>query len=104
MRIKIKSMNFKAGEKVSWGIHPENITLLVHDSDSEDQNENIYSAHVNSIINKGPKKRITLKLVRHNKTLTAELPAQFVDSLKLHAGDLCLVKLEMSKVVVFYSF
>lgn len=104
MRIKIKSMNFKAGEKVSWGIHPENITLLVHDSGSEDQNENIYSAHVNSIINKGPKKRITLKLVRHNKTLTAELPAQFVDSLKLHAGDLCLVKLEMSKVVVFSSF
>jgi molybdate transport system ATP-binding protein len=104
LRIKTKSLNFKAKDKVSWGIHPENITLLLPDSGSEDQDENIYSAHVNSIINKGPKKRITLKLVRHNKTLTAEVPAQFVDSLKLHAGDLCLVKLEMSKVVAFYSF
>ncbi|MDR7667213.1 ABC transporter ATP-binding protein [Methanosarcina sp. Z-7115] len=104
LRIKIKYLNFKAGDKVSWGIHPENITLLLPDSDSEDQDENIYSARVNSIINKGPKKRITLKLVRHNKTLTAEVPAQFVDSLKLHAGDLCLVKLEMSALVAFYSF
>ena len=104
LRIKIKSLNFKAGDKVSWGIHPENITLLLPDSGSEDQDENIYSARVNSIINKGSKKRITLKLVRHNKNLTAEVPAQFVDSLKLHAGDLCPVKLEMSKVVAFYSF
>ncbi|MCO5384151.1 MAG: hypothetical protein NHB15_20490 [Methanosarcina barkeri] len=104
LRIKIKYLNFKAGDKVSWGIHPENITLLLPDSNSEDQDENIYSARVNSIINKGPKKRITLKLVRHNKTLTAEVPAQFVDSLKLHAGDLCLVKLEMSALVAFYSF
>lgn len=57
MKIKIKSPNFKAGDKVSWGIHPENITLLRADSGSEDQEENIYSAHVNSIINKGPKKK-----------------------------------------------
>jgi len=103
MRIKIKSPNFKAGDKISWGIHPENITFLSPDSGSEDQEDNTYSAHVNSIINKGPKKRITLKLVKHNKILTAEVPAQFVDSLKLHAGDLCLVKLEMSKVVAFHS-
>jgi molybdate transport system ATP-binding protein len=103
MRIKIKSQNFKAKNKVSWGIHPENITLLLPDSGSEDQEDNTYFAHVNSIINKGPKKRITLKLVKHSKSLTAEVPAQFVDSLKLHAGGLCLVKLEMSKVVVFRS-
>lgn len=103
MRIKVKSQNFKAEYKVSWGIHPENITLLLPDSGSEDQDENIYSAYVNSIINKGPKKRITLKLVRQNKTLIAEVPAQFVDSMKLCAGGLCLVKLEMSKVVAFRS-
>lgn len=104
MRIKITSPNFKAGDKVSWGIHPENITFLSHDSGSEDQDENIYSAHVNNIINKGPKKRITLKLVKHNKSLTAEVPAQFVDSLKLYEGGFCLVRLETSKVVAFHSF
>jgi len=103
MRIKVKSQNLKPGDKVSWGIHPENITLLLPDSGSEDHDENIYSAHVNSIINKGPKKRITLKLVRQNKTLIAEVPAQFVDSMKLYAGGLCLVKLETSKVVAFRS-
>ncbi|WP_052730727.1 ABC transporter ATP-binding protein [Methanosarcina horonobensis] len=104
MKIKIKSPNFKAGDKVSWGIHPENITLLRADSGSEDQEENIYSAHVNSIINKGPKKRITLKLVKRNKSRTAEVPAQFVDSLELHEGGLCLVRLETSKVVAFKNF
>ncbi|MDI9395132.1 MAG: ABC transporter ATP-binding protein [Euryarchaeota archaeon] len=103
MRIKIKSPNFKAGDKISWGIHPENITFLSLDSGSEDQEDNTYSALVNSIINKGAKKRIALKLIKHNKILTAELPAQFVDSLKLHAGALCLVKLEMSKVIAFHS-
>lgn len=104
MRIKITSQNFKAGDKVSWGIHPENITLLRPDSGSEDQEENIYSAYVNTIINKGPKKRIILKFVKHNKSLTAEVPAQFVDSLKLHAGGLCMVRLETSKVVAFHNF
>jgi molybdate transport system ATP-binding protein len=103
MRIKVKSQNLKPGDKVSWGIYPENITLLSPDSGPENQSENIYSAHVNRIINKGPKKRITLKLVRQNKTLIAEVPAQFVDSMKLCAGGLCLVKLETSKVVAFRS-
>ena len=103
MRIKVKSQNLKPGDKVSWGIHPENITLLLPDSGSENQDENVYSAHVNSIISKGPKKRITLKLVRQNKTLIAEVPAQFVDSMKLCTGGLCLVKLETSKVVAFRS-
>lgn len=104
MKLKIKSQIFRAGDKVSWGIHPENITLLLPDSSSSDQDENTYSAQVNSIIDKGPRKRITLKLIRYNKTLTAEVPAQFVDSLKLHAGDLCRVKLEVNKVVAFHNF
>jgi len=55
LRIKIKSPNFKAGDKVFWGIHPENITFLSPDSGSEGQKDNTYFAHVNSIINKGPK-------------------------------------------------
>ncbi|WP_440945362.1 hypothetical protein ACSAZL_14645 [Methanosarcina sp. T3] len=103
MRIKTESPNFKAGDKVSLGIHPENITLLPA-SGSEDQDEKIHSAHVNNIINNGPKKRITLKLVRYDNTLIAEVPAQFVDSLELHAGDFCLVRLEMNKVVTFRNF
>ncbi|WP_052727996.1 ABC transporter ATP-binding protein [Methanosarcina vacuolata] len=103
MRIKVKSQNLKPGDKVSWGIHPENITLLLPGSGPENHDENVYSAHVNSIISKGPRKRITLKLVRQNKTLIAEVPAQFVDSMKLCAGGLCLVKLETSKVVAFRS-
>ncbi|AKB44951.1 ABC transporter ATP-binding protein [Methanosarcina vacuolata] len=103
LSLRIKTQKFKPGDKVSWGIHPENITLLLPDSSSENQNENTYSVRINNIINKGPKKRITLTLVRCNKTLTAEVPAQFVDSLKLHAGDICLAKLEMTKVVAFHK-
>jgi len=101
MRIAVKPLNLKEGDKVSWGIHPENITLLPLDSGSEDHDENIYSAYVHSITSKGPKKRIILKLSRHEKSLTAELSAQFADALNLNTGDLCLVKMDMSKVVAF---
>ena len=101
MSLRIKTQRFKSGDQVSWGIHPENITILLPGSSSENQDDNTYSARINSIVNKGPKKRITLKLVRYNKTLTAEVPAQFVDALKLHTGDLCLAKLEMTKVMAF---
>ncbi|WP_235282916.1 ABC transporter ATP-binding protein [Methanosarcina sp. 1.H.T.1A.1] len=101
MRITVKPLSLKEGDKVSWGIHPENITLLLPDSGSEDQDENIYPAYVHSIISKGPKKRIVLKLTKHEKSLTAELPAQFADALNLNTGDLCLVKMDMSKVVAF---
>lgn len=101
LSLRIKTQRFKSGDKVSWGIHPENITILLPDSLSENQSDNTYSARIISIVNKGPKKRITLKLVRYNKTLTAEVPGQFVDALKLTVGDLCLAKLEMTKVVAF---
>jgi molybdate transport system ATP-binding protein len=101
MRIRVKPMNLKPGERVSWGIHPENITFLHPGSDSEDFDENIYSAYVNSIINKGPKKQITFGLARYNKVLTAEVPAQFADAMKLSTGDSCRVKIEMSKLVAF---
>ena len=103
LNLRIKTQRFKPGDKVSWGIHPENVTILLPSSGSENQNDNTYSVHINNIVNKGPKKRITLKLVRYNKTLTAEVPAQFVDAMKLHAGDLCLAKLEMTKVVAFQN-
>ncbi|WP_440948400.1 ABC transporter ATP-binding protein [Methanosarcina sp. T3] len=101
MQIAVNPLNLKEGDKVSWGIHPENITLLQPNSGSEDKDENTYSAYVQSIATKGPKKRIVLKLARHEKFLTAELPAQFADALNLNTGDLCLVKMDMSKVVAF---
>ena len=99
LKIKVNSLKLNPGDKVSWGIHPEDITFLL--PGSEDQAKNIYQAYVSSVINKGPKKKITVKLIRHHKTLTAEVPAHFVDSLKLGAGDSCLIKMEMSKVIVF---
>ncbi len=101
MRIKVKNLNLRLGCKVFWGIHPENITLLLSNSNSENQDENIYSAYVGNIFNKGTRKRVTLKLVEHNKTLTAEIPAQIVDALNLSAGNSYLVKMEVSKVVAF---
>lgn len=99
LKIRTSSLELNPGDKVSWGIHPEDITFLL--PGSEDQAKNIYQAYVSSVINKGPKKKITVKLIRHHKTLTAEVPAHFVDSLKLGAGDSCLIKMEMSKVVAF---
>lgn len=101
MRIRVKTMNLKPGDRLSWGIHPENITFLHSGQDSQDYDENTYSAYVNSIINKGPKKQITFRLARYNKVLTAEVPSQLADAIKLSAGDSCRVKIEMSKIVAF---
>lgn len=103
LSLRIKNKSLKAGDKVSWGIHPENVTLILPELCSESQNDNTYSARINSIVNKGPKKRIKIKLVRYNKDFTVEIPAQFADSLNLHAGDLCMAKLEMTKVVAFQN-
>lgn len=99
MKIRVPSLKLNPGDMVSWGVHPENITFLP--PGHEDQDKNIYMAHVVSIINKGPKKKIIVNLTKHHKTLTAEVPAQFVDSLKLNARDSCLVKLEISNIVTF---
>jgi len=44
-----KSLSFKT-DKVSWEIPPENITFLLQGSVFGDQEENTYSAHVNSFI------------------------------------------------------
>ncbi len=101
MQISVNLLNLNIGDKVSWGIHPENITLLPAGSGSEGQEENIYPAYVSSITIKGPKKRIVLKLTRHEKPLIAEVPSQFADALNLNLGNLCMVKMDMSKVVVF---
>lgn len=98
LKIRVNSLKLNPGDQVSWGIHPENISFLL--PGSEDQDKDIYQTYVSSIISKGSKKKITLKLIRHHKTLKAEVSAQYVDSLKLNAGDSCLVKIEMSKVVV----
>ena len=104
MQITVKYLNRRVGDEVCWGIHPENMTLLSPESVSEEQDKNMYLAFINSIIDKGPKKRITLKLIKHNKSLNVEIPAQFVDSLRLHSSDSCMVKLEISKVVTFNCF
>ena len=101
LKIQVKTLNFKPKSNVSWGIHPENITLLLPDSGSEAQDENIYPAYIQDIISKGSKKKITVKLAGHSKILTAEIPAQFIENLKLKKGDSCLAKIEISKVVVF---
>ncbi len=101
LRIKVKARNLNTGDKVSWGIHPENITFLLPGSGSVDHDDNTYSAYINSIINKGPKKQIAFRLARHNKALIAEVPLQAADALKLSTGGSCLVKMEMSRVVAF---
>lgn len=101
MRIAVKLPNMKKGDKVSWGIHPKNITLLPAGSGFEDRDENIYPAYVSSIISKGSEKRIILKLARYDRTLTAEMPSQFADALNLKTGDLCLVEMDISQIVVF---
>lgn len=99
LRIRVNHLDLKPGTGLSWGIHPEHITFL--QANSEVFDENIYPAYINSIISKGPKKQITFGLINYNKILTAEVPAQYADAIKLSAGRSYLVKIETSKIVAF---
>ncbi|MGB9928045.1 MAG: ABC transporter ATP-binding protein [Methanosarcina sp.] len=107
MNIQAKHPDLKAGDKISWGIHPENITLFLSNPElekDEKENENIYSAYIHSIVNKGARKKLSLKLARYNMGLTAEIPSQFLDPMQLKAGDSCLIKMEKEKIAIFQNF
>jgi len=93
-----------AGDRVSWGIRPENIELVdrrnVHNIQKED-GKNLFDGVIMNVVNKGTSRIMSLILKDSEDGLKVEVANHVFDSLKIETGDECMVRLRASDMIVF---
>jgi molybdate transport system ATP-binding protein len=93
-----------AGDRVSWGIRPENIELVdrrnIHTIRKEDR-KNLFNGIIMNVVNKGTSRIMSLILKESEDVLKVEVANYAFDSLKLETGDECMVRLRASDMIVF---
>lgn len=93
-----------AGDKVSWGIRPENIELVekenVHRIEKEER-KNLLSGVIRNVVNKGSSRVMSLKLKESDAVLKVEITNHIFNTLKIGTGDECLVRIRTSDMIVF---
>lgn len=93
-----------AGDKVSWGIRPENIELvdseIVHSTRKEDR-KNLLNGVIRNVVNKGSSRVISMRLKESEAILNVEVTNHIFDSLKIDTGDECMVRIRTSDMIVF---
>lgn len=93
-----------AGERVSWGIRPENIELVcrknIHAIRKENR-KNLFDGTIMSVVNKGTSRIMSLILAESEDVLKVEVANRVFDSLKIETGDECTVRLRTSDMIVF---
>ncbi len=97
-----------AGDKVSWGIRPENIELLGNGTGSksahtlrQEDRKNLLDGVIRKVVNKGSSRIMSLKLKESGAFLKVEVANHVFDSLKIGAGDECMVRIRTSDMIVF---
>ena len=85
---------------VTWGIRPENIRISKAGNFNEEKN-NVFSGVIKSIANKGVSRLVSLKLNGCSPLLVAEITNHVFSALELGVGDDCMVRLDMSDIVIF---
>ncbi|MHB8102826.1 MAG: ABC transporter ATP-binding protein [Methanosarcina sp.] len=96
-----------AGDRVSWGIRPENIELVNNGSDGsppsiwKEDSKNLLDGVVRNFVNKGTSWIMSLKLKDSGAALNVEVTNHIFDSLKLGSGDECMVRIRTSDMIVF---
>ena len=107
------------GDKVSWGVRPENIEVVGKEmvldiSKGQDRKmskestptleknrKNLFYGVVQDIVNKGSSRVMSLKLKESGAIVNIEVANNVFESLKIGAGDECVVKIRASKMIVF---
>lgn len=93
-----------AGDKVSWGIRPENVELVdrrkLHVIRQEDR-KNLFDGTIMNVVNKGTSRIMSLILKDSEDVLKVEVANHVFDSLKIEAGDECMVRVRTSDMIVF---
>ena len=96
-----------AGDRVSWGIRPENIELVNNGNDGsppsirKEDSKNLLDGVVRNFVNKGTSWIMSLKLKDSGAVLNVEVTNHTFDSLKLGSGDECMVRIRTSDMIVF---
>lgn len=93
-----------AGDRVSWGIRPENIELVNNGSAPsirKEDSKNLLDGVVRNFVNKGTSWIMSLKLKDSGAVLNVEVTNHIFDSLKLGSGDECMVRIRTSDMIVF---
>ena len=93
-----------AGDKVSWGIRPENIELVdssVAHTIRKEERKNLLGGVIRNIVNKGASRIMSLKLKGSEANLSIEVANHIFDSLKVGTGDECIVRIRTSDMIVF---
>jgi molybdate transport system ATP-binding protein len=92
------------GDRVSWGIRPENIELVdkgsIHAIRKEDR-KNLLNGMIKSIVNKGASRIMSLKLEDSETILNVEVTNHLFDSSKIDPGNECIVRIRTSDMIVF---
>ncbi|MFZ2499648.1 ABC transporter ATP-binding protein [Methanosarcina sp.] len=93
-----------AGDKVSWGIRPENIELV--DSENayatqKEERKNLLDGVIRNVVNKGSSRIMSLKLKDSGAVLNVEVMNHIFDSLKVGSGDECMIRIRPSDMIVF---
>lgn len=93
-----------AGDRVSWGIRPENIELVdrrnIHTIRKEER-KNLFNGVIMNVVNKGTSRIMSLILKESEDVLKVEVANYVFDSLKIGDGDECMVRLRASDMIVF---
>jgi molybdate transport system ATP-binding protein len=92
------------GDRVCWGIRPENIELVdngnIHAVRKEDR-KNLLNGVIRNIVNKGTSRIMSLNLKDGGTILNVEVTNHVFDSLKIGTGDECMVRIRTSDMIVF---
>ena len=93
-----------AGDRVSWGIRPENIELVDNGSVNairKDERKNLFDGVIRNVVNKGTSRIMSMKLKDSGAVLNVEVTNHIFDSLKIGTGDECMVRIRTSDMIVF---
>lgn len=101
MLIRANNAGLRAGDRTSWGIRPENIRILREDMRDTTHESNIFSASVRSTVNKGSSRLMALEVPEHQGLLLAEVPNQFLENRDLKTGDVCTIRIDINRIVLF---
>jgi molybdate transport system ATP-binding protein len=93
-----------AGDRVSWGIRPENIELVDRrnmQSIRQEDRKNLFDGTIMNVVNKGTSRIISLILKDSEDFLKVEVANHVFNSLKIETGDECMVRLRAADMIVF---
>jgi molybdate transport system ATP-binding protein len=93
----------QAGERVSWGIRPENIEILGKKDIQlrEEERKNLFYGVIRNVVNKGTGRIMSLMLEGSGALLKVEVANHVFDSLQAGVGDKCMVRLRTSDMIIF---